>query len=107
MSDVSVNYFENYYRQAQLIEGLQWAGRKNLPAVCAKNPGLYLLVSSDGSAMSVAMLNIFDDDILQPVITLDKAYCGIRFVNCTGTLESNTVRLETMAPYSFAAFEVF
>lgn len=107
MSDVSVNYFENYYRQAQLIDGLQWAGRKNLPAVCVKNPGLYLLTSSDGSAMSVAMLNIFDDDILLPVVKLDKAYSGIRFVNCTGTLEGDTVRLETMAPYSFAAFEVY
>lgn len=107
MSDVSANYFENYYRQAQLIEGLQWAGQKKLPATCTKNPGLYLLTSSDGSAMSVAMLNIFDDDIIEPVVRLDKAYSGIRFVNCSGTLDGDTVCLESMAPHSFAAFEVF
>ncbi|MBO5071147.1 MAG: hypothetical protein J6C37_12455, partial [Roseburia sp.] len=103
---VNANYTNNYYRQAQLIEAINWVGKRRLPAVSEKNPNLYLLTSSDGEAMSVALLNVFLDEILDPVIRLDKNYSEIKFVNCSGRLEGDMVYLSEIAPYGFAAFEV-
>jgi hypothetical protein len=40
------------------------------------------------------------------VITLDKQYKSIRFVNCAGRLEGDKVYIEHIPPYGFAAFEV-
>ena len=105
-SGKNANYFNNYYRQAQLIEAIEWIGGKKLPAVSVKNPYLYMLTSSDGEVMSVALFNIFPDDILHPVICLDKEYDEIRFLNCTGTLAGDKVLLSEMGPYAVAAFEV-
>ena len=100
------NFFNSYFRQAQLIEGIEWVGGKKLPAVCVKNPNLYMVASKNEKAMSVALANIFLDDIFEPVITLDKEYSEIKFVNCTGRLEGDMVYLSDIPPYGFVAFEV-
>jgi len=105
-SSPKTNFFANYYRQAQLIKGIEWVGKRKLPAVCTKNPNLYIIASKNEKAMSVALANIFLDDIIEPVVKLDKEYGEIRFVNCTGRLEGDTVYLSDIAPYGFAAFEV-
>lgn len=100
------NFFNSYFRQAQLIEGIEWVGGKKLPAVCVKNPNLYMVVSKNEKAMSVALANIFLDDIFEPVVRLDKEYSEIKFVNCTGRLEGDKVYLSDIPPYGFVAFEV-
>lgn len=102
----SINYSNNYYRQAQIINAIEWLCGKKLPATCTKNPGLYILSSKDESAMSVMLLNISLDDILNPEIKLDKEYKEIKFVNCSGTLNGDTVTLSDITPYGLAMFEV-
>lgn len=57
-SESNINYYNNYYRQMQMVEAAEYVGRKKLPAVCLKNPKLYMQASSDGNATSVLMLNI-------------------------------------------------
>ncbi len=99
------NYFNNYYRQSQLIEAIEWLG-KRLPAVCVENPNLYILAAKNDDAMSVMLANVFLDDVLEPEITLDKEYNEIKFVNCCGELKGDKVYLSDIAPYGFAAFEV-
>jgi hypothetical protein len=100
------NYYNNYFRQALLIKASEYIARKPLPIQCTKNPKLYSIVSKNNGEMAVALFNIFPDDIFEPIITLDKAYKNIRFVNCDGILEGDTVKLTRMEPYGFAAFEV-
>lgn len=56
--------------------------------------------------MSIAMFNIHLDDIYEAKVTLDKTYNKIKFINCEGTLESDTVTLSHISPYGLAAFEV-
>lgn len=101
-------YYANYARQMQLTEALEWIGRKPLPAKCAGHPFLYMTAakSADNKAMSVALFNVFEDEIAEPVVTLDKDYTSIRFVNCSGELCGNKVKLSTISPYGIAAFEV-
>ena len=65
-----------------------------------------MVASKNEKAMSVALANIFLDDIYEPVVRLDKEYSEIRFVNCTGRLEGDTVYLSDIPPYGFVAFEV-
>ena len=105
-SEDSVNYYNNYYRQEQVRDAVEWIGRKKLPAVCLKNPDLYIMTATDGNAMSVLLINAFMDEIDNPVITLDREYKNIRFVNCNGELAGNKVYLSELPPYGFAAFEV-
>ena len=100
------NYSNSYYRQSQVIDATHWLCGKKLPATCTKNPGLYILSSKDESAMSVMLLNISLDDILSPEIKLDKEYKEIKFVNCSGTLNGDTVTLSDITPYGIAMFEV-
>ena len=100
------NFEVNYYRQADLVNAIEWICGKRLPAVTLKNPNLYVLASKADSAMSVALSNVHLDDVFDPVITLDKEYTSIRFVNCSGRMEGNKVYLNHIPPYGFAAFEV-
>lgn len=103
----NVNYFQNYARRRQLIEVIPWLCGRALPAVCLKNPNLYQMCArgQDGS-LGVALFNVYLDDVPAPTIKLDRAYTDVRFLNCTGRLEGDTVYLSDIPPYGVAAFEV-
>ena len=66
----------------------------------------YKRKSKNSEAMSVALANISLDDAINPKIELDKAYSQIRFINCSGRLEGDTVYLSDITPYGFCTFEV-
>jgi len=102
----SANFYNSYYRQEQLISAIEWLGDKKLPAVCPKAPYLYLLTSVGGGAMSVALVNSYEDDVIDPVVQLDRKYSEIKLVGCEGRLDGDKVYLSDIAPYGFAAFEV-
>ena len=105
-SEPNINYYNNYYRQAQMVEAAEYVGKKKLPAVCLKNPQLYMLASSNEGATAVLMLNIFKDEMLDPVVQLDKCYSQIRFVNCSGHMTGDKVYLTHIPAFGAAAFEV-
>lgn len=58
------------------------------------------------NAMSVLLINVFKDEIEEPIVTLDKAYSKIKFVNCRGEMKGNKVYLSEIGSYGFCAFEV-
>lgn len=101
-------YYNNYYRQQELRDALEWAGQKKMPARCDGNPYLYMICArgEGGAALSVALFNVFEDEILQPVVTLSRAYDSIRFVSGKGRLEGDRVILEEIPPFGTAVFEV-
>lgn len=100
------NYSNSYYRQADINEAIQKISGKRLPAFCAKNPNLYLLSSKNDKALSVALANVYFDELLSPIIELDKEYTHIRFLGCSGKLEGDKVHLSDISPFGFCAFEV-
>lgn len=100
------NYLNNYYRQEEMIEAIEWMCGKPLPAKSKKNPNLYIYAAKDEEAMSVLLLNIHLDSIDEPVVELDKDYKEIKCVNCTGRIEGNKVYLSEISSYGMAAFEV-
>ena len=98
----------SYYRQSQLIREAAWLGRAPLPAVCPKNPDLYMLCKRGEGSMAVGLWNIFPDAMLNPVVELDRAYSRVEFWNASGHLEGNRVCFDCDVPaYAFAGFEVF
>ncbi len=106
LANLYKNYFHNYFRQEQLFDNIQWLCGKKLPAKICKNPNLYVLASRGENSLSVALANIFIDDVIDPVVELDREYSKIRFVNCSGKLVGNKVYLSDISAYGFAAFEV-
>ena len=105
-SSDNLNYFNNYYRQEMLCDGIEWVGRKKLPAVCKGNPNLYMLASRNDTSLSILLINIFMDDVINPVIELGEDYEEITFENCGGCLDGKSVILTNIDSYGFAAFEV-
>lgn len=100
--------FRNYYRQAQLCDGIARLQGKRLPAMCRKNPELYILCKEDEDSLAVGLWNFFADSVLDPVVELDGVYQRADFYHCSGELHGDTVRLrEEIAPYSFAFFTVY
>lgn len=101
-------YQNNYYRGLQLQKALQRVSKKPIPALCTGHPYLYMICAknAEGTAMSVALFNIFEDEVLAPEVTLDADYSEARFVNCEGSLAGNKITLSDIPPFGFAAFEV-
>ena len=66
-----------------------------------------MIMEGDGK-MAVALLNLFIDSIDDAEIKLDRPYQNIRFLNCSGRLEGDTVYLDQpVYGYTVAAFEVW
>lgn len=102
------NYFNNYYRNGQFPELIEWLCGSTLPATCTGHPFLYMIASEDAEkkSLSVALFNPFEDEAIAPTVKLAREYQSIRFLNCNGTLNGDTVTLTDIEPYGYAAFEV-
>jgi hypothetical protein len=104
----SSQYLGNYIRQKHLVDALNWIGREPVAAACLGNPFLHIIASKNitGDKMSVALFNVFPDEIYHPVVNLDRTYNKIKFLNCQGELSGDKVTLKPISPYGIAAFEV-
>lgn len=98
----------HYARSRQYAKAVEWLskGAYKLPAFCHGNPNLYTMVKSDEKHTTVGLWNCFADPVIRPEILLDREYTSIRFLNCEGRLEGNTVTLTTLPAFGFATFEV-
>ena len=82
----SVNYFNNYYRQQQMLSAVEWLCGRSLPAVITKQPYLYMQAAEnkDGTALSVALFNMNIDEVITPEIRLGREYRQVKLVGCEG-----------------------
>jgi hypothetical protein len=63
--------------------------------------------NEEGSALSIALFNMNVDEIIAPIIALDKEYSSVKCVGCEAVLEEKTLRLKgDVLPYGMAAFEL-
>ena len=99
-------YLLSYYRQKHLISSVEWLCGKVLPVICTKNPRLYTICAEKDGKMSVSLFNISVDEIINPVIKLDKTYTKINSTGVIGTVDKNTVTLSEIPPYGYALFEI-
>ncbi len=100
--------FRSYYRQRQLADGIAWLQNRPLPAMCFKQPQLYILCKKDASSMTVGIWNLFADTVFTPQIDLDGEYKRAEFYNCGGYLEKDRLQLTTdIIPYGFAVITLY
>ena len=98
--------FYGYARSEQIAKNVFWLSGKKLPAYSYGNPHLYMQCKADDKALAVGLWNFCADPIFQPVVELGENYDAIEFINCSGNLCGNFVKLSEIAPYGFAAFSV-
>lgn len=102
------NWFNSYWRKQQLIDSLEFLGRKPFEVYdTGKNPMLYILAKKNESSIAVGLWNIFEDKIPETRIHVEGEYESIRFVNCQGHREGSDVVIDsTIYPFEFAGFEL-
>lgn len=99
--------YRTYTRGNQLIKACEELSGKPLPASIEKCPDMYMMCKKDDEgALAVGLWNIFADKVGDPVVTLEKAYNEIYFVNGSGRLEGNKVYLDEIPAFEFVGFEV-
>ncbi len=92
----------SYCRQAQLAEGLAWAGRRPLAAVCPGHPDLYIQARKGVGEMSLGLWNMSPDPIVNPVVTLDACYQKADCFRCSAVLHCDQLQIQgEIPPFSF------
>ena len=100
--------FRSYTRAEQLIEAPEYLSGVKLPAAITGCPDLYMICKEDSvGRLAVGLFNIFADAVHSPVITLQKHYSDIRFINCRGVLQGDKVTVSEIAAFGFAGIEVW
>lgn len=97
----------NYLRRESLRGAVEWISGKKLPAYCEQSPYVYTVIKKKGEKTLVALVNCFEDDVIEPTVKLDKCYSSVRFINGNGRLSDDTLILDAYVPaYKFVAFEL-
>ncbi|MBO4299204.1 MAG: hypothetical protein J5998_10415, partial [Clostridia bacterium] len=92
----------SYCRQRQLTAGLEWAGRKRLPAVCLGHPDSYLMAKRTPDGLGVGLWNLSADYMTNAQLRLDRVYKEASFFGCDGALEGSRVTVKgDIPPYAF------
>ena len=101
------DFFVNYCRQRQIFDCLEWLQKKKMPAKSLKNPYLYVLCSEDEKSRTIGLWNLWEDEILEPIIELDAQVKEIKFYQTDGYFEKDRVYLtKPIKPYECAFFEI-
>lgn len=101
----SEGLMRQYPRARQIAEAVPYLGGKELPAVCAGHPDLYIQVKRSGGKTAVGLWNFFPDEIERPRVTLcfepEKVTCPYGET----VIDGKTVTLPYLPPYGFVCFE--
>ncbi|MBO5790561.1 MAG: hypothetical protein J6R40_05335 [Clostridia bacterium] len=98
--------FKHYVRGEQIERWICSIG-KALPASMLGNPDCYMLCKENEAGKAVWIGNFFADECMQRVVTLDRSYKRIEFINCSGKLDGNKVILDAVLPYASVGFAVY
>ena len=98
----SLGVTRSYCRQKQLIEGLEWVGRRRLPAVCTGHPDIYMICKRTEGGLAVGLWNLSADYIADAQIRLDRGYRLGSLFGAEGTIEGDALKLTgDIAPFAF------
>jgi|LSQX01.2.fsa_nt_gb hypothetical protein len=102
----TINPLRHYDRGRQIVDNIKWLSGQTLPATCVGHPSLYMQCKEGNGALAVGLWNAWADEVISPEIKLNKRYNEISFINCTGSLYGDVVRLSDISAFDFAGFEV-
>lgn len=96
-----------YQRGRQIADSIAWLSGEKLPAYVYGHPSLYMQCKQKEGVTAVGLWNFFADIAIDPVIELGSEYTDAAFINCEGRLEKGRVCLNDIAPFAFAAVELY
>jgi len=97
----------SYPRARQLRRAVEKLSGQCLPAFIDGNPDLYVMTKESSSGeRAVGLWNCFSDEVLSPIVKLDRQYAKISFLGCRGRLDGNRVMLDDIPAWKFAGFVV-
>ena len=98
--------WKHYARGQQIAENIPWLSGEKLPAHTAGHPSLYMQCKEDEDSLTVGLWNLCPDPAFAPVVRLAQRFGSVQWLNTSGMLEGDTVRLEDIPPFGFVAFTV-
>ncbi len=93
-------YFENYERQRQVFAFFAENGSP-VPAVCRKNPNLYIVCKGGTDRMAIGLFNCFADEIDDLTIDLAENLTAADFHRCKGLLDGKQIKIAHLAAYDW------
>lgn len=99
---INENRWRSYSMQKMLYSSVEWLAQKPMSAVCGGHPDLYILCKKNDDGMTVGLWNLFADEVMNPEIVLDGKYTNAEFINCSGKLSGNKIKLSGIPPFNFA-----
>ena len=93
-------YLENYERQRLVFEFFTENGNP-VPAVCRKNPNLYIVCKANADRMAVGLFNCFADEIDDLTVDLVGNWSSAEFHRCEGALSGKQIRIDHLAAYDW------
>lgn len=102
-STVETPPFFGYYRQRVTIRLLEEMIGGPLAVKCEGNPYLYIIAKRGEGRMSVALLNIFPDEVIDAELVLGESFKRVKGFGCDASIDGNTVKIPYIPPYGFAA----
>lgn len=91
-----------HHANARIIaNNTQWLSGEKLPAFCYGNPNLYIQCKEDEKYLVIGIWNFFEDEVIDPVISLSRKYQSAEFLCGSGKLSEDQVRLTDIPPYAF------
>lgn len=94
------------YRKQQLHGILDRLG-VDFPYCAADAPFLYMIAKRNERAMSVYLMNAFEDGVFAPEVNVGEGYTRVESCGCTAVLSDGRVVLSDIAAYASAAFTVY
>lgn len=100
-------WWATYAKRRSMVKSIKWLGETL--AVCPEGnyPELYVIAKKKDKLVAAGFWNLFADRIDNMRVRIEQEFKEIRFVNCKGHTEGDTVVLDTVLyPYEFAGFEI-
>lgn len=103
----SRDWLSTYAKRRSVVKSVKRLGRAIDISTLGNYSELYIITKEKGSSLRVGTWNLFADRIDNMRLKVDRAFKDVRFVNCKGHIEGDTVVLDTVLyPYEFAGFEI-
>ena len=93
-------YLENYERQRLVFDFFAENGSP-VPAVCRKNPNLYVVCKGDADRMVIGLFNCFADEIDGLTVDLAQEWESAEYHRCAGTLSGKRVKIDHVPAYGW------
>lgn len=103
----SRDWLSTYAKRRSILKSIKWLGRAIEVYPDGNYPELYTIVKQKDTSICAGFWNLFPDKIDHMRVKIDSQFKDVRFINCSGHIEEDTIVLDnTLYPYEFAGLEI-